>query len=568
LQWNQNQTNFIQDMKKLKAYFLLTLMTGLSLFTACKDDEADELALDGPEIEVPSTSLAVQKGQSTTFSVPVAADGKIAAVAVSADQGTATLANETALIGKYLGTASISFQAPETAGTATITLTVTDHQATPRSATESITVQITEEAQVEVVEVLPSADGIGTTTWTKDKIYVLRGFIYVNEGQTLTIEEGTIIKGQPGTGPGASAFIVARGGKIMAEGTAEEPIIFTSIEDDIQPGETMSTLPASTRGLWGGVLILGKAGITTSAREANIEGIPVTETRGLYGGSDDDDDSGVFKYVSIRYGGTEIGEGNEINGLTLAGVGRGTTIEYVEVISNKDDGFEWFGGTVNTKYLLSAYCGDDAMDYDEGWRGNNQFWLVYQDGEGDRGGEHDGGSSDCETCEPYAIPVIANATYRGGGSNRALTFRDNAGGKYFNSIFLNYGKGVDIEDLEDDGDSYNQLKEGNLEIKNNIFWNVAGNDASKFVVLAQPRPNDTKGPEDGADLSGETHVSDNISQNPELNSLFVPAADVSSTIEVEGDFFQNVAYKGAFDPNADTPWHAGWTQWSQIDNIQ
>ena len=549
-------------MKKLNAYFLM-LMMGLSLFTACDDEDSLNL-YERPEITVPSVGLAVQVGQEVTFSVPVAAEGEIASVVVAADIGAATITNEAELIGKKSGTANISFVAPATAGSATITVTVTDAQPTPKTETETFVVQITEEPQAAIIEVFASANGVGTTTWTKNNIYVLRGFIFVNDGQTLTIEEGTIIKGQQGTGPGASALIVARGGKIMAEGTAAEPIIFTSTEDQIQPGETKSTLPVTTRGLWGGLILLGKAEITTAAKEANIEGIPVTEERGRYGGNNNADNSGVLRYVSIRHGGTEIGEGNEINGLTMAGVGNETTIEYIEVISNKDDGFEWFGGTVNTKYLLSAYCGDDAMDYDEGWRGNNQFWFVYQDEEGDRGGEHDGGAGDCETCEPYATPVIANATYRGGGANRALTFRDNAGGRYLNSIFVSYGKGIDVEDLESDGDSYNQLKLGNLRVINNLFWKVAGDDATKFVVLAQPRANDTKGPEDGKDLTSEEYVAGLMNFDPQFNNLFIPAADVSSVTTLEGAFYENTDYLGAFDPDAATPWHVGWTQWSQI----
>lgn len=552
----------MQDIKKLNAYFLM-LMMSLSLFTACKDDEGSGATLAAPVISVPTSGLAVQIGQTTNFIVPVTAQGTIASVEVTAGEGEAELTNGAELEGEASGNARISYTAPEVPGTATITIVVTDGQPTPQSATASFTVQITEEPQAGVVEVFASAEGVGTTTWTKDNVYLLRGFIFVNEGQTLTIEAGTIIKGQEGVGPNASALIVARGGTIVAEGTAQEPIIFTSEEDEIQPGETRSTLPFTARGMWGGVLVLGNATITTAAGEASVEGLDVNDPRSRYGGEDDEDNSGILRYVSIRHGGSEIGAGNEINGLTMAGVGRGTTIEYVEVISNKDDGFEWFGGTVNTKYLLSAYCGDDAMDYDEGWRGNNQFWFVYQDDEADRGGEHDGGAGDCETCEPYSIPVVANATFSGGGSNRAITFRDNAGGKYFNSIFTNYGKGVDIEDLEDEGDSYNQLKVGNLQIKNNIFWNVAGNDASRFVVLTQPRANNTSGPDDGKDLSSETHVENNINMDPELNSLFIPSANVSATMQVEGTFFENTDYLGAFDPAAETPWHADWTQWSQ-----
>jgi predicted secreted protein len=543
-------------MKKLNAYFLMLLMS-IGIFTACKDDEnGGEPVFERPEISVPTSGLAVQIGQSTSFSVPVSAEGEIASVEVSSDQGTATISNETELIGETSGTATISFQAPETAGNAVITITVTDNQVEAKSETETFTVQITEEPQAEVVEIFTSAGGIGTTTWTKDKIYVLRGFAFVNEGQTLTIEEGTIIKGQPGTGAGASALIVARGGKIMAEGTAEEPIIFTALEDEIQPGETKSTLPVTSRGLWGGVILLGNAKVTTASGNANIEGIPVSETRGVYGGDNDDDNSGVMRYVSIRHGGTEIGEGNEINGLTMAGVGRGTTIEYIEAISNKDDGFEWFGGTVNTKYLVSAYNADEGMDYDQGWTGNNQFWFVYQDEEGDKGGEHDGGSSDCETCEPYSIPVIVNATYKGSESNTLLVYQDNAGGKYYNSIFVDYAEGVQVEDIDGE-DSYSRLQNGDLQLMNNIFFNVAGDDATQYIVLST-------GANEGMDISGEANFADNLTRDPQFNSLFIPAGDVSGATTVDGGFFESIDYIGAFDPSASAPWHAGWTEWSQI----
>ena len=175
----------------------------------------------------------------------------------------------------------------------------------------------------------------------------------------------------PGSGAEASALIVARGGKINAVGTQENPIIFT-FEQDALDGST----PYNTKGQWGGVIILGNAQLNSSPGETQIEGIPDTESRGLYGGNDDLDNSGTMTYVSIRHGGTDIGAGNEINGLTLGGVGSQTTLEYIEVIANADDGVEFFGGTASIKYVLTAFCGDDSFDYDEGWRGYGQFWCT------------------------------------------------------------------------------------------------------------------------------------------------------------------------------------------------
>ena len=312
--------------------------------------------------------------------------------------------------------------------------------------------------------------------WTNDKTYVLNGFVYVGDGQTLHIEEGTIIQGKPGEAAAASALIIARGGKIMAEGSKENPIIFTYEGDT---GGSAATL----RGQWGGLILLGKAGLNSTPGETSIEGLP-DDPRAFYGGNDDDDNSGVLRYVSIRHGGTNIGADNEINGLSLGGVGRGTTIEYVEIVANKDDGIEWFGGTVDAKYLASVFCADDALDYDEGYRGRNQFVIVHQDpteGGADRGGEHDGGT-DPENGTPYATPVFFNVTSIGNSGSRAITFRDNAGGEYHNSIFVGYDKGIDIEDLlGQDEDSYKQWQDGNLKIMNNVFFNIGAGDRAEDI---------------------------------------------------------------------------------------
>jgi len=225
----------------------------------------------------------------------------------------------------------------------------------------------------QVITVEDSGNGTGTTTWTANNFYVLDGFIFVNEGQTLTIEPGTVIKGKSGQGTNASALIVARGGKIMAEGTAEHPIIFTSENDNLD-----GSVGDMEDGLWGGVIILGKAIINTDEGEKQIEGIPESENRGLYGGNNDEDDSGIFKYVSIRHGGTDIGEGNEINGLTLGAVGSKTVIEFVEIFANKDDGVEIFGGKAQLKNIIVAFCGDDSFDYDLGYRGKVSFGLQFR----------------------------------------------------------------------------------------------------------------------------------------------------------------------------------------------
>ncbi len=225
------------------------------------------------------------------------------------------------------------------------------------------------------------------TKWTSNNVYILGGRITVVSGATLTIEPGTIIKGEAGTGANATALLIARGGKLMAEGTATAPIIFTTIADEIMPGDIKAgnfsspNLNPDVNGLWGGILILGKAPISASntsgdISEVQIEGIPTSDPNGLYGGNQPGDNSGTLKYISIRHGGTNIGAGNEINGLTLGGVGSGTIIENIEVVANQDDGIEWFGGSVNVKNAVVWNVGDDAIDTDQSWSGTLDNFVV------------------------------------------------------------------------------------------------------------------------------------------------------------------------------------------------
>ena len=462
-------------------------------------------------------------------------------------------------------------------------------------------------------------DVSGTTTWTTGNTYVLSGFVFVDPGDTLIIEPGVVVKGKPGQGANASALIVARGGYIHAEGTKEMPIIMTGEADDLS---NPVDVPAHEQGLWGGLIVLGQSCLNSAPGESSIEGIPTSEARGQYGAigdsvdtnndmildswqqteaCDDTDNSGVIKYVSIRHGGTNIGAGNEINGLTLGGVGSGTTIDYVEVIFNQDDGIEWFGGTVNVTHAIVAHCGDDAFDYDEGWRGNVQFGFILQsDSAGsDRGGEHDGGTKP-ETATPFATPHFYNITSWGrgtGAGKRALTFRDNAGGFYVNSIFAQHGKGVDVEILGNGDDSYKQFVDGNLNLESNIFWGVgapgvtaAAGDifkitAAKYGCTTAMDPmqcmTDSAAEVDAAATAWEAAFAagGNTVADPGFQS--VPAAWDNYAVALDptpaaggpasqnvamypsDPFWKSVAYKGAFSDatpaNDGKFWGAGWT---------
>ena len=236
-------------------------------------------------------------------------------------------------------------------------------------------------------EVLVTSNISSNTEWTSDKVYILGGRITVLDGATLTINPGTIIKGQAGAGPNATALLIARGGKLMADGDPDLPIIFTTVADEITPEQVAGgnfaspNLNANTRGYWGGLIVLGKAPISASndngdVSEVQIEGIPTSDQNGLYGGNEPGDNSGVLRHISIRHGGSNIGAGNEINGLTLGGVGTGTVVENIEVVANQDDGVEWFGGTVNASNIVVWNCGDDGLDTDQSWAGTVDNFVV------------------------------------------------------------------------------------------------------------------------------------------------------------------------------------------------
>jgi hypothetical protein len=283
-------------------------------------------------------------------------------------------------------------------------------------------------------EVVVTENVTANTTWTADKIWILGSRIAVTSGVTLTIEPGTIIKGQAGTGANATALIIARGAKINAVGTAAAPIIFTSIADEIQPGQIASpNLDPTLSGLWGGLMIMGNAPISADASSVQIEGIPASDPNGLYGGSDAADNSGVVKFVSIRHGGANIGEGNEINGLTLGGVGNGTVIENVEVVANQDDGIEFFGGTVNVTNALVWNAGDDAIDTDQAWAGTLNNFIVVCGNQTDHALEIDGPEGSL-----LAGHTLTNGTVKGNDASELGDFRSSARGDFNNIYFFDF----------------------------------------------------------------------------------------------------------------------------------
>ena len=290
-----------------------------------------------------------------------------------------------------------------------------------------------------------------STTWTNNNIYVLNQKVVVSSGVVLTIQAGTIIKGTEGTGSLASALIVAKGGKLNAVGTSTSPIIFTSINDNIAIGQTAGTnLNETNSGLWGGLIVLGDAPCSFSGdvETLQIEGIPADDTFGLYGGNNPTDNSGVYQYISIRHGGALIGEGNEINGLTLGGVGSGTVIENIEVVGNVDDGIEFFGGTVNASNLLVWAQGDDALDIDQAYSGTINNAVVVLGANSDHAFEIDGPEGSATgSFSLKNVTIIGNQITEDG---EYADYRSNAMGSTENIYAYGFKSSSDVE-LDNDG---------------------------------------------------------------------------------------------------------------------
>lgn len=431
-------------MKKLLSLAIIFAL--VTTFYACKDDENTDLA--APAITAPSASTTVEVGTATDISFSYTAAAGFKSSTVVATGGTATIKTD-GTAGETSGTVVVTFTAGATVGAGSVTLTITDNENDTSVSTAVIAVA----GEVTVFTV--TSNITTNTTWETGKTYILGGRIAVVDGVTLTIQPGVLVKGQAGTGSNATALLIARGGKIDAQGTAALPIIFTSVADlitpeDIAAGDFESpNLDADASGLWGGLIVLGKAPISASTNsgtvqvtEFQIEGIPASDTNGLYGGTVADDNSGIIRYVSIRHGGANIGEGNEINGITLGGVGSGTTIEYVEVVANQDDGIEFFGGTVNVTNLLIYNPEDDGVDTDQGWSGTLDNFVVIAGSLTDHTLEIDGpegtaleGTSTGHTIKNGSIKGFIGAS--GAGSEMG-DFRDGARATISNIYFFNF----------------------------------------------------------------------------------------------------------------------------------
>ncbi|WP_268122940.1 hypothetical protein [Roseivirga pacifica] len=369
------------SLNKLFSLFLAAAM--VFAVSACNDDDPAP-SPDAPTVTASTSNPGnVTVDASITLNFDVTTPGGFATSSVSAQGGSATITTDMEADATS-GTIAVSFSATAV-GAGSVVLTVTDAEGSSDDATAVLTIDAIATTPVITVR----GNITENTLWTADNIYVLDTRVTVEEGATLEIEPGTVIKGNTGQQAAATALLVARGAMIDAEGTPELPIIFTTIEDPIDPSDIAagtyfsSEMSPENAGRWGGVIILGKAPITAKntsdvedLAELQIEGIPSSDPNGLYGGNEPTDNSGTLSYVSIRHGGTNIGAGNEINGLTLGGVGSGTTINNIEVVANADDGIEFFGGDVSVENVVIWNSYDDSMDTDQDWNGTVSNFII------------------------------------------------------------------------------------------------------------------------------------------------------------------------------------------------
>jgi hypothetical protein len=314
-----------------------------------------------------------------------------------------------------------------------------------------------------------------TTTLTADKEWTLKGYVYVADGATLIIQPGTVIKSDISE---KGALCIERGAKIQAEGTAAKPIIFTSGRPvgERSPGD------------WGGIVILGRAK-TNRTSEPTIEG----GIGRAYGGSDNEDNSGVMKYVRIEYAGIAALPNSEINALTFGGVGSKTIIENVQTIYANDDAFEFFGGTVSPKYLYAYATADDDYDFDFGYTGKVSFSISRRDPQfvdtGDAGNgiecDNDGTGS---MAIPITRPVLDNMTLIGpndaaalSNHNLAMRWRRATQFEVTNSTFIGYMKGGFSLESNETAQAY---KDGGSVFKNNKIGTFTANNASNFISRA------------------------------------------------------------------------------------
>lgn len=535
-------------VKSIASVFSLAVMLGS---VSCSEDDKTDGAVSVSAVAVSPSTATVKIGGTVTLSATITPE--------NATDKTITWSSSDEKIakveaGKVTGVAE---------GTATVTATTKDG-----GKTATCTVTVSKDAPASIEDVLEGEITSDRTISAANKNF-LKGFVYVKNGATLTIEAGSVIKGiSVRPGEKAASLIIEPGSKIIARGTVDKPIVFTS---DKAAGQRVT-------GDWGGLIICGNARVNQTTRP-KIEGGPNTEYGNTTSDANNTESSGVLKYVRIEFAGYPLEPDKEINGLTFGGVGSGTEVEFVQISYANDDSYEWFGGTVNAKHLVAYKGWDDDFDTDNGYSGMLQFLLSVRDKDIADTSDSNGFESDNDgsgsTNTPITKPIFSNVTLigpfygkvsdktqaeveaktsdaangaKGGKFQAGMHLRRNTSLNVYNSVFTGWPYGLRATDKKGTAND-------NAVIKNVIFAGMWKNfyDDEKVSENFFNR----------SGMNNKTLVSTNdiIAKNGDYSSVVASAisgADFTDAV-LNNSFFEKVTYKGAFDGTND--WTAGWTNW-------
>lgn len=553
----------MHQVRRRMAGWAYLLLAGVGLFasvSACKNDDT------------PAPVLSITSISPT--SAPVGSSVVITGTAFNATPSSNTVT---------FGTVPAQVTG---ATTTSLTVIVPANAGTPIAVTSGgATVSSTTAFQLGNKPVITVASNItASTNWTAGNVYVIQGFVSVTSGATLTIEKGTIIKGAPkeqdpsGQGKGGTLIIQA-GAKINAVGTVDSPIIFTSSK----------AAGSRNYGDWGGVVLIGKAPHNQPGATAFEGGIP--GTIGTF--TDVNDNSGIMQYCRIEFAGIALTNvaNSEINGLTLYGVGAGTTIDHIQVSYSGDDSYEWFGGTVNMKYLVAFRGWDDDWDTDWGYTGKVQYGVSLRDPDVADQSASNGFESDnfnpgapataANNGLPLTAPVFANmsnfvtagtpsnaASAKGSGPYQSgMHLRRNTSISIFNSLLVGYPEGLRLDAQTGTTNTLDNATAGNLQLRGIVIANT-----TTPVRGAQSITNDQ-----ATTFFNTTAYQNQIIVSTDLSKLLLNSANFTLTapnfLPQSGSplltgaiwdgkgadaFFTKETFKGAFGT---TDWTKGWTNW-------
>jgi hypothetical protein len=430
-------------------------------------------------------------------------------------------------------------------------------------------------------------------TLTNDTEWHIQGIVYVKNGATLTVDPGTFVFGQPGTTP-PSALIITQNGKIIANGSKSRPIVMTSSQPFGQ----------RIRGDWGGLVLLGKAPINVGGNTSGgvcpaggcqnapgtfyIEGL-VGNPDSLYGGTDPKHNCGSLKYVRVEYAGTILSPNNELNSFTWGGCGTDTVAEHLQAIYGKDDDFEWFGGTMNAKWLVGGLAADDGTDYQLGFTGKVQFGIIYEspDSPGNRGIEGDNSEYN-QAAEPFSNPTFFNISYFGIGTPASQSDEANAAGIFlrrgsrgsFNNLLVSNFNGPCL-DLND-ATTQAQADAGNVTMNGILCWrNNRGGSAQADTLVGNIPTGNASGVYSNAYAQGQKGngagknfvVADPLAarpfqySDPDFSGLFGSPIFRSGWVAPpdDGFFDQSAKFIGGI---GDEDWTEEWTSWLVEQDVQ